>query len=291
MKFVDLHTHTNKSDGKLSPDALLKYAKEKDLVAIAITDHDSVEGIETAIAAGRKFGIEVISGIEISTTYRYKDADYEIHLVGLFIDYKSKDIISMCRAAKKSREGKFVKTIALLNSVIPELNADPMDADVLIAENHIMAKPHIAEELVARGICSSVPEAFDRYLNVYKPDRKKIYFSDAIDLIHKSKGIAILSHPTLSQSVGGITEDRAQQEDIFSDMKSLGLDGIEVRYWRTTDERENWLTSTAQKYDLLISGGSDFHKIKRNERAIDEDLGYLNIPKSWLDSMKKKVHR
>ncbi|NRF92780.1 PHP domain-containing protein [Paenibacillus frigoriresistens] len=246
---VDLHTHTTASDGTQRPAANVQMAFDAGLGAIAITDHDTVSGVEEALLAGRELGIEVVPGVEISTVANGQD----IHVLGYYMDIYNEQFLQRLASLRETRDTRNNMIIERLQ----ELGLDITMAEVLREVENIKTKgdtvgrPHIAAVLLNKGYVSSISEAFERYLGTGAAayaNPPRIEPATAIGWIQEAGGKAVLAHP-------GIYHDDALVEAIVHQ----GLDGIEVYHSDHTPEDEAKYLSLAQRSGLLITAGSDFH--------------------------------
>ena len=278
MNIVDLHTHSNKSDGSFSPAELVRYAVEKGLSAIALTDHDTTDGIEEALKAAKYREIEVIPGIEFSSEYEGQD----IHIVGLYIDYQS-DFF-------KRRLVNFVNGREIRNREMCRRLTEhgmPVTYEELVAEfpDSVITRSHFAKYLLQHGYTKSLKEAFDRYIGDRCPcfvPRKKITPMRAVEIILKAGGFPILAHPLLYHM------SKERLDKLVSQLKEVGLQGLEAVYctYSPSDERE--MRKLANKYELCISGGSDFHGNAKPGLDLAVGYGNLFIPEEILDRIKQR---
>lgn len=278
IRTVDLHVHSDKSDGSFSPAQLVDMAAAKGLCAFALTDHDTTAGVKEAVAAGAARGIEVIPGIEFSTEYNGKD----IHIVGLFID---EDAPAFQRHLQKFVDSRIERN----RKMCERLRADGIDIsyEKLLAAypGSVITRGHYARYLLEHGYVKSLPEAFDRYLGdhtKYFVPREKITPSDAVRLIRKVKGIPILAHPTLYHM------GRDALALLIRTLKDAGLVGIEAIYSTHSAGEERQIRQLAAKYGLLISGGSDFHGKSKPGLEMGTGYGRLFIPEDVLLTLKEK---
>lgn len=276
---VDLHVHSHKSDGSLSPSDLVSLAVEKGLTAFALTDHDSVAGIDEAMEAAeayRKKGIDitVIPGIELSTEYQEKD----IHIVGLMIDKEKKefrDHIDYFIEQREERNRKMCKKFAELGICF--------SYEDLIKENpdRVITRSHFAQYLLNHGYVSSVKEAFERYLGDHGPcfiKREKITPEKGVQLILAAGGIPVLAHPLIY----GFGKEELQK--LIERLKAAGLVAMEAIYCTYTPADQARMTKLAEDNGLLISGGSDFHGVVKPNLEMATGYGNLYIPlKVWSD--------
>lgn len=287
MKAVDLHVHSTRSDGTYSPTELVDYAAEKKLAAFALTDHDTVDGLEEAInyaAKLRRTGVaapEVIPGIEFSTEYQGSD----IHIVGLFIDYHRQSFLKSLEEFVNSRDRRNHKMCRLLQEQGIDITYEAL-LDTF--PDSVITRAHYARYLLDHGYIRSMKEAFDRYIgehgSCYVP-REKITPSQAIRITLEAGGVPILAHPLQYHM------SKKELETLVAELKGAGLIGIEALYPTHTPADERHIRSLARKYGLLISGGSDFHGT--NKPGLDLAVGYgkLFIPEDVLDMLKKRQSR
>lgn len=254
-KLIDMHTHTNYSDGQLSPQELIQLAVDKNIGVLAITDHDTLEGIKT-VDRSDKFivdnGIRIINGIELSA----KVTKGRMHILGYNIDINN-ELLN-----KKMLELKDNSINSVL-SIIEQIKRDYNirfgydDLKELVNANHNLGRPDVAKLCVKYGYANSVSDAFEKYLNdAYDKTRqigKGLPYKECLELIVNSGGIPVLAHPK--------TLDLDEQEFLIllEDMIRLGLRGIEVYHSSHTKEEMEYYLQIANKYNLLVSGGSDFH--------------------------------
>lgn len=278
MNIVDLHVHSTKSDGSYTPTELVEYALEKGLTAFALTDHDTTDGIDEALKAAEGKPIEVIPGIEFSSEYEGKD----IHIVGLYIDHNS-DFF-------KRRLINFVNGRLIRNKEMCRRLTEygiPVTYEELVSEfpDSVITRSHYAKYLLNHGYTKSLKEAFDRYIGDNCPcfvPRKKITPMRAVEIILKAGGIPILAHPILYHM------SSSRLDKLTATLKDMGLVGIEAIYstYSQGDERE--MRRLAAKYDLCISGGSDFHGNAKPGLDLAVGYGKLVIPEEILTCLKKK---
>lgn len=278
MNIVDLHVHSNKSDGSFTPTELVNYALEKGLTAFALTDHDTTDGIEEALKAAEGKPIDVIPGIEFSSEYEGKD----IHIVGLYIDYNS-DFF-------KRRLVHFVNGRLTRNKEMCRRLTDygmPVTYEDLVAEfpDCVITRAHYARYLLNHGYTKSLKEAFDRYIGDNGPcfvPRKKITPMRAVEIILKAGGFPILAHPTLYHM------SKERLDKLVSILKDMGLMGIEAIYSTYTAGEEREIRALAAKYDLCISGGSDFHGKAKPGLDLATGYGTLVVPEDILKKINEK---
>lgn len=264
---VDLHLHTTYSDGLLTPEEVVRKAVALGLQTIAITDHDTVDGILPAIVEVRKYkGFEVIPGIELSSHCNGQ----EVHILGYYIDYEDLNLQKILLDLQENRKKRLEKIIVKLNNM--GINIDIKDVQKK-ALGSSLGRPHIALALMEKGHVSSTKEAFEKYLAKGRPayvPRKKLTPFDAIKIIKESGGIPVLAHP-------GLLED----DSIIPELISNGLMGIEVIHKEHTEAQTAYYTNVALAKNLLLTGGSDSH----GEEPLL--LGTLNVPYEYVDKLKE----
>lgn len=287
MHPIDLHTHSTRSDGTLTPAELIRYAAQKGLAAIALTDHDTIDGIEEAVQAARSLSSqdpdalvpEVIPGVELSTEYRGKD----IHIVGLFIDWQNREFADRLRGFADARIYRNRKMCSLLTE-----NGCPVSYEDLEAAfpDTVITRAHFAQYLLDRGMISSIDEAFRKLIGDDCPcfvPREKITPHDAVRFLLRFGGVPILAHP-LQYKMG-----ETELDALIASLTGLGLDGIEVYYstHRQTDTAN--LSRIAEKYGLLLSGGSDFHGTRKQNLDLGTGYGHLYVPDTILPPIRERA--
>lgn len=253
MKRVDLHIHTVFSDSSLTPEEVVEQAVRAGLEAIAITDHDSTDGIEPALEHAKDHPIEIIPGVELATIFEGK----EIHILGYFIDYKSRKFQDELRALKLGRVKRAKEIVTkLVEYGVPVSFEKVME----IAGSGVVARPHIAKAMMKDGLVSSYSEAFTRYIADGSPccvAKKMLEYAGSIDLIKQAGGIPVLAHPKDERTVAHIPE-----------LMSCGLAGVEVWHPDHTPKFIDYLLNYARKNGLLVTGGSDCHGARRGKPSI-----------------------
>lgn len=242
---ADLHVHSIFSDGSDFPSKIVAKAKKTGLDCIAITDHDTVKGVQQAVDAGKKYGVRVVRGIELSTY-----AVSEVHILGYGIDTRSDALLAKIDELEKMRNDRIKAILAKLKQFNIEL-----DEHKIFDREGIVGRMHIAKELLAKGYCTGITEAFDRYLgergSAYIPS-KRITPLEGVKLIKEAKGVAVIAHPLNFLQ-------RGKLNDFIQGLKPYGLDGIEVYYPTHTADDIAKLQSIATQNRLLATGGTDYH--------------------------------
>ncbi|MDE6916350.1 MAG: HAD hydrolase family protein, partial [Lachnospiraceae bacterium] len=279
MGYIDLHAHSRCSDGTLTPCELVDYAIEKGLRAVALTDHDTVDGLDefTEYAEGK--AIEVIPGIEYSTEYNGRD----VHIVGLFIDHKAPVFQEYLTRFQQSRTDRNYKLCANLREAGLDITFEALEE---ANPGAVITRAHYAAYLMDKGYVRSRKEAFERYLGDDTPyfvHREKVTPEAVIEVTLQAGGIPILAHPTLYRL------GREQLEVLVRRLKKAGLMGIECYYSTYSAAEEREMKALAEKYNLMQSGGSDFHG--DNKPGLDLGAGYgkLAVPDWILEDMHRAL--
>ncbi|MBE5853074.1 MAG: PHP domain-containing protein [Lachnospiraceae bacterium] len=293
MNIIDLHVHSNKSDGSMSPSELVAHALQKGLSAFALTDHDTIDGLSEAILALREVQNskstqdspcckEVIPGIEFSTEYLGRD----VHILGLYIDFLSETF--------QQRLVEFVDARDLRNKKMCDKLREEGGIDItyekLVSEfpDAVITRSQFAQYLYKHGVTKSIKEGFSDYVGdhcKYFIPREKVTPMQATELILNAGGIPILAHPVL-YGFGKDTLDK-----LTCELKEAGLIGIEAIYCTYTNRDEWDIRNLAEKYDLCISGGSDFHGSAKPGLELGTGYGKLIVPESVLTELKKHLPR
>lgn len=267
--FVDLHAHSTASDGTRPPDEVVREAKRVGLAAIALTDHDTLDGIAPATEAGAELGVRIVPGIELSAV----EGDSETHILGLHLS-DTRRLEAQLVALRDMRRGRAERIVQRLN----ELGVRIEFASVLEqAGGGAIGRPHVARAMIAEGWAVDFRDAFDRYLGSGRPafvQKERLTIVDAIGAIHAAGGLAVLAHP----AQGG-TRDRIEA------FARAGIDGIEIRHPSHTPEDVARLTALVDFFGLLPSGGSDWHGAAEGART----LGMMRVPESWLERQDARI--
>ena len=274
---IDLHIHSIHSDGTYTPDKIARLAKKRGLSAISLTDHDTISGTKEAIAAASHLNIEAIPGIELSV----KHDDNHLHILGYLFDYENLELqerIAVLQDARIERNKK----------IIGKLNAHGID--ITLHEVEVISKvgqtgrPHIAQILKNKGVVKNLNEAFAKYLGKgQKAYASRFVYSaqEAIRIINNSGGLAVLAHPYQ------IDPTLADTDKILKQLVNIGLDGIEVYYPTHTAKLRKKLKTLAFKYNLVITGGSDYHGFIRPGTDLAGGVN-VYVPLEILFEMKQK---
>ncbi|QXD15216.1 PHP domain-containing protein [Rhodocaloribacter litoris] len=277
LRRADLHTHTVCSDGMLAPEALVYLARERGLAALAVTDHDTVEGLEAAMAAGRRLGVEVIPGVELSVHVRAGTAHAyrEVHLLGYFFDPAHPALRACLDTYRRQRRERGFRIVERLHDLGVPLRPEAVLAQ---AGDGVIGRPHVARALVAGGFAASYGEAFAQYLADEAPafvPKPPFPFEEALALLHEAGGIGVLAHP------GHWTSSHDLQY-----MIRAGLDGIETVHPAHDAVLTRYYRDVVRDFLLIETGGSDYHGL-RDEEA--EHFGKFGIPYARLEPARRRA--
>ncbi|MDA0738206.1 MAG: PHP domain-containing protein [Nitrospirae bacterium] len=276
MPRIDLHLHTTYSDGSHSPDEVIQFAHEAGVTALAITDHDTVEGLPEAMAAGERLGIEIISGTELSSRYEGR----ETHILGYFFDWQDATFEARLTELRESREQRNPRVVEKLNQLGLDISYEEVKAK---AGAGSIGRPHIAAVLVDKGYVTSTKDAFDRYLADGAPayvERESPDTREAITWIREAGGVPVLAHPHWTKRKG------PELVEMCSTLKEAGLMGIEVFYSTHTKRQTSEYLELARKLNLLMTGGSDFHGTAKPGIYVGRGKGDLKVTDKLLESLR-----
>jgi len=270
-RFVDLHAHSTASDGAFPPAELIAYARSANLLAVALTDHDTLAGLPEAREAARETGIEVVAGVELSAV----DGERETHLLGLhLVDVDGLDArLAEFRATRITRAEQIVRRLNELGV--------PVTTDAVLSEagEGAVGRPHVARAIIKGGWVRDNREAFDRYLGAGRPafvQKHQLSLADAIRIVHDAGGVAVYAHP-------GSEGNRERIEP----MVALGLDGVEVKHPSHSADDVARLGALTEFFGMVPSGGSDWHGATGGPRV----LGNQKVPAAWMDRQRERAAR
>jgi predicted metal-dependent phosphoesterase TrpH len=275
---VDLHLHTTVSDGALRPAELVRAAAETGIQVIAITDHDSVDGVEEAERAAAGLPLEGIPGIELSSSQNGE----EIHVLGYFLDIDDPHLRAALGRLQAERRVQARAMVARLQELGCSLDWTAVSA---IGQGHSIGRPHIAKALVERGYVASVDEAFSRFLRRGRPayvEGRTLLPQDAVSMIRAAGGVSSLAHPIIV----GADDYRLDLERLVPALAEAGLEGLEAYYKGYTSEIRSSLLAMAARYRLIPTGGSDFHG---GGVVADAELGAVEVPLETVERLR--AHR
>jgi len=281
--YVDLHVHSTCSDGYLSPEEVVGLAAENGLRAIALADHDNIDGVVRAQQAGQLAGIEVISGVELSTQW-FEFSD--MHLLGYGFAICDPYLVRALEEFREFRLNRNLQIVERVNAKLVQEGRQVLDPEqVRNLAGGTIGRPHIAQALRGAGYVSGNDEAFDRYLVPCNVPKRYFPADEAIRLIHGAGGIAVLAHPPY------ITRNRQQLERLVADLVGYGLDGIEVYNNGSGLEDTDWLIRLARQHQLIITGGSDYHGDPGSQIQIGRGIRGFCIPYSCVDEIQAALAR
>ncbi len=268
QRWVDLHVHTHFSDGSFSPDEVVQCALQNNLAAIGITDHDSIGGIEPAMASARPAHLEIIPGVELTAEGNNK----EIHMLGYCIDWQNsqfRDRLTMLQEVRRERAKKMVERLGELG-----VNISFQDVEELAGVGAI-GRLHLAQVILQAGYVNSVEEAFRKYIGDNGPAYVKKYRltpREAIEMIVEVGGIPVLAHPSLLNN-----------DELIPQLVKDGLKGIEVFYTNQNSETSSRYQNLAREYGLFPTGGSDCHGLAKGGVL----MGKVKVPYEWLERLRE----
>ena len=268
--YADLHLHTQFSDGTYTPEELVGQAQRNGLAALALTDHDTVEGCARTGTACEAAGIEFITGTELTAE---QDGN-ELHILGYFIDTQSRKLLLDIAKFQIVRQNRIREMVARLRQ-----NNVPLEVESVFALANCRApgRPHVARALVKAGLCSSLDEAFERFLKKNRPawvPKFKISAAYAIELIHQAGGVAVMAHPGLNHC-----------DEVIPGMVEAGLDGIECFHSKHSTSTSEHYLNIADRFHLLITGGSDCHGMSKGRPLI----GSVKLPYQHVEQLRERA--
>ncbi len=279
-QFVDLHCHSTASDGTLAPAEVIRLAVRNNLSALALTDHDTIGGIAEAETEAKKLGLDFLAGIEISAEYPHPGT---MHILGYGVDPQSRTLTNMTDQLIAGRDNRNPRIVAKLNEMGVAVSMEEWEAE---AKGVVLGRPQLAAILFRKGYVNSIKQAFDKYIGQGAPayfDKERLTPRRALEMIRESGGLSVLAHPIQLR-----TQNDAQLDRIVKDLVDLGLAGIETIH---SDHDAAWVekcTGLARRYNLLCTGGSDFHGGNKK----DIDLGTANgrkIPREMFDRLSEQL--
>jgi predicted metal-dependent phosphoesterase TrpH len=283
--FVDLHCHSTASDGTLPPAEVVRLAQRCGLSGLALTDHDTIGGVEEAAAEAQRLGIDFLPGIEISCEF---PAPGTMHILGYGVDPRSETLRDLTRRLLEGRDNRNPRIIEKLNALGVSITMREVEEEAKATaadSKKPIGRPHIAAVLLRKGYVSSIKQAFDKYLaqgGVAYFDKERLTMREAMDLIRQSGGIPVLAHPFQLR-----TENDGQLERVVKDLVDLGLLGLEVIHSDHDAALVEKYTKLADRYGLLKTGGSDFHGTNKKDISLGTANG-RRIPRDFLDALLER---
>lgn len=275
---VDLHLHSNYSDGVRTPTELVNMAKELGLRAIALADHDTVDGIDEALAAGAACGLEVLPALEFSVAFgSYRD----VHLLGYLLDHHDPALLDMLKDFRDKREARGEAIVGRINEKLISEGKDTISsAEAAALAGGALGRPHIAQVLMSKGYAHDMQDAFVRYLLPCDVPKRYFPVEEALATVKRLGGVAVLAHPTT------ITNERDTLTGIIDQLAALGLSGLEVFNNVCSENESAFLRGYAEKKGMIWTGGSDYHGI---EEGISMGIGRgsMSVPYSCVEDLKR----
>ena len=282
MGNIDLHLHTTASDGVMTPSQIVNYAKSKGLVAIAITDHDTIEGLEEGLLEGERIGLEVIPGIEISAEH----SPGSMHLLGFLIDVNHPILKERLEYLQRARAERNPRMAEKLNKLGINITFDEV---LKVSGGGQVGRPHFAQVLIEKGYVRSFQEAFDRFLKKGAPayvEKMRFSAEESIHFINEANGVAVLAHPNTLQLNG-----YSELENLILRLVKKGLRGIEAYYPEHSALEVAQYKTLAERHGLLVTGGTDYHGIEKNGLDIGVGRGEMRLPYSIVENLKATRNR
>jgi len=270
MKFADLHLHTRFSDGTFSPKELVEHAAQHELAAIALTDHDTVEGCADTARECAAAGIEFIAGTELTAEFQ----DTEVHLLGYFLDTQNARLLAEITKFQDVRRQRIYEMVARINDIGVPLTVDSVFA---LANCKSPGRPHVARALLKAGLVKHLDDAFDRYLKkgrVAWVPKARMSALESIELIHQAGGLAVMAHPGLNRT-----------DEIIPGLVAAGLDGIECFHTKHSTAMSERYLALAAEHRLLVTGGSDCHGYSKAKPLI----GSVKLPYEHVERLTARV--
>lgn len=266
---VDLHTHSTFSDGRYTPSQLVQMAAAADIKLLAITDHDSVNGLEEAIKAAQAVPAapQIVKGVEMGS----QAGEYSVHILGYNIDIHNKNLLDKIQEMRHARETRLHRMLDKISALGYHITVEDCDP-----KNRAVGRPHVAKALVAAGYFQSVDEAFEVLLKRGRPGyepQPKLSPEEAVRLLHEAGGLAVLAHPAEIENLDLVNKLLA----------NISFDGIEVYHPSADAKMQQYFKELAAKYKLLTSGGSDFHGV---EGRFPEQLGVFKVESDKVSIIK-----
>ncbi|HEV7926689.1 MAG TPA: PHP domain-containing protein [Verrucomicrobiae bacterium] len=265
---ADLHLHTLFSDGTFTPEELAQRGAELGLAAMALTDHDTVEGCPRMAQACQSLGVEFIPGTELTAEFE----GHEVHLLGFFLDVQHPRLLAEIKKFQSVRQERICEMAARLNKMGIPLRAESVFE---LANCRSPGRPHVARALAQEGFCASMDEAFERFLKKGRPawvPKYKISALEAMDLLHQAGGLAVVAHPGLNHC-----------DQIIPRLAELGLDGLECFHSKQTSTQSEYYLALAKRLGLAVTGGSDCHGMSKGKPLI----GGVRLPAIYLEKLKQ----
>ena len=279
-KRIDLHTHSTASDGTYAPRELVRKAQEEGLYALALTDHDTIAGVEEAAATAKEIGFRFVPGVEISVKFSGRG---HCHLLGYFLDHRHPRLEETLNTLQHARASRNQQMIEKLQALGIEVSLEELKA--LAGEGEI-GRPHMAKLLVQKGVVRDFDEAFRKYLGkgclAYVP-KALLAPEEAIEIVHEAQGVVSLAHPYY------LKLSYEETQAFVAQLKEYGLDAIEAYYTDHDAEYTSFCLDLARKFDLLVTGGSDFHGANKPDIQLGCGKGELYVPPELYENLMERL--
>jgi predicted metal-dependent phosphoesterase TrpH len=279
---IDLHIHSNRSDGIHSPREVVRLAAEAGLSAMALADHDALDGVDEALDEGEHLGVIVIPAVELSVAHR----DHEdVHLLGFHINHRDPLLCATMDYYRSERTRRCERMVQRINERLALRRKLPIDmAEIEALAAGSVGRPHMARVLIAHGYARTMQDAFEQYLIPCNVPKHYLTAAEAIDEIHRTGGVAVLAHPH------SITDDNAILAEVVNELVSLGLDGLEAYNNLCDSDEMSRLERLASDHGLIVTGGSDFHG---NNDGLEIGLvrGSIRVPDTLLEPLAQRARR
>jgi Predicted metal-dependent phosphoesterases (PHP family) len=277
--YIDLHVHSKASDGIFTPSELVDLAQTAGLYAIALSDHDSVDGIDEAVSAAANSGLRIIPAVELSVEY---GKHHDVHLLGYWINHKDIVFCRMLEQFREKRESRGLKVIEKINLKLEHEGREPIDnAEVIALASGSLGRPHIARVLIDKGYAATMQDAFNNYLQPCNVPKEYLPFEEAVKEIKRIGGVPVLAHPQ------SLTRNREELKGIIADMAGKGLEGIEAYNTMGVEGDDTALRRLADSLGLASTGGSDFHG-GEDGLQLGKGRGNLAVTSELLESLEAK---
>lgn len=279
MSYCDLQLHSTHSDGTDSPRRIVELAREAGLAAIALTDHDTTTGLSEARAAGAELGVQIISGVEITCEFGGKSMD----MLGYCFDSGADELQARLTVIQEGRLARNLEIIGKLNALGHNISYDEVAAEADKADGKIVGRPHFATVMIRHGIVQERQEAFDKYLaegGATYVQKLAVSPEECVEMLRSAGGLAVLAHPKLIRFPKDIGI-----RDLLEALKAKGLAGLECYYSLHSEEEMQMYLDLAREFDLLPTGGSDYHGGNKPEISVGTGLGNLRVPMACAEGL------
>lgn len=277
-KLIDLHAHTTSSDGSLSPAELVDLAHQTGLAAVAVTDHDNIDGLASAVARGREIGLEVVAGVEISAEF----SPGSMHMLGYFVEPDKGELGPRLKRLQEARANRNPRIAEKLTQLGYPLTMAEVEA---VAGSKQVGRPNFAQVMVEKGYVKNTQEAFDRFLakgGAAYEDKFRFSPAESIAMIGSAGGLAVLAHPF------SLKLDEPALAELIASLAAMGLSGVEAFYPEHDEDQTRLYQRLARAHGLAVTGGSDFHGASKPDIQLGRGRGSLRVGLAALEELKKR---